>query len=97
MTKQDVEEFGWVAVPRNRSNVPSEDSCATASIPIDSGAIWPSTDVVKKAREWVKARLPEETFNHSLRVYSYGTQTFPTASTTQSPQMSDGILQATPW
>lgn len=75
MQKADVEEYGWTAVPRNRSTVPDAEHCEATTLPItvDFEKIWPQTEVVKKAEEWVKARLPEKTFNHSLRVYCYGT------------------------
>lgn len=71
-SKQQLEEFGWNDVPRNRSNVPSESQAKTAATEIDYEKIWPKTNVVKKAEEYVKAKLPKETFNHSLRVYCYG-------------------------
>lgn len=82
MSKQHIEEFGWTAVPRDRSNVPSDKDCDTTTTTVDFDAIWPTTDVVRKATEWVQARLPIETFNHSLRVYCYGTfrPIFPIAS-----------------
>ncbi|KAK5126484.1 hypothetical protein LTR85_010720 [Meristemomyces frigidus] len=72
MPKQHTEEFGWPAVPRNRSNIPSEASAKTTPVDANFTEIWPRTDVVKKAQEHVKAALPEETYNHSLRVYCYG-------------------------
>lgn len=71
-TKAFIQEFGWAAVPRNRSNVPSKQDAKGHSIQIDFDA-WPTSDVVKKAQEFVKAELPEETFNHSMRVFHYGT------------------------
>ncbi|KAF7197859.1 Cyanamide hydratase [Pseudocercospora fuligena] len=81
ISKQQLEEFGWNDVPRNRTNVPSESQAKTAPAEVDYERIWPKTDVVKKAEECVKAKLPKETFNHSLRVYCYGhtivTQHFP--------------------
>lgn len=73
MSKQHTSKFGWDAVPRNRSNVPSEAESKTAPIDINFEAIWPKTSVVKKADEYAKAHLPKETYNHSLRVYCYGT------------------------
>jgi len=75
------EEFGWVAVPRNRSNVPSADDANTHAITVNLGDIWPDTEVVRKANEYAKRELSPETYNHSLRVYCYGhtivTQHFP--------------------
>ncbi|RMZ74503.1 cyanamide hydratase [Pyrenophora seminiperda CCB06] len=79
------EEFGWTAVPRNRSNVPSADDANTQDVTVDMGEIWPDTEVVNKANDYAKRELPQETYNHSLRVYCYGhtivTQHFPTWAT----------------
>jgi cyanamide hydratase len=81
MPKTQVQEFGWTAVPRNRSNVPTDSTAKTTATDIDFGEIWPKSTVVQKAQEHVKSVLPQETYNHSLRVYSYGhtilTQHFP--------------------
>jgi len=75
------EEFGWTAVPRNRSNVPSADEAKTQDVTVNVGDIWPDTELVKKANEYAKRELSQETYNHSLRVYCYGhtivTQHFP--------------------
>jgi cyanamide hydratase len=72
MSKPQVEEFGWTAVPRNRSNMPSESSAKTTPVPVNFDSIWPKTNVVKQAQEHVKKILPTQTYNHSLRVYCYG-------------------------
>lgn len=72
MEKIQTEEYGWAAVPRDRSNIPSKASCEATATPVEFEAIWPKTEVVKKAEEWAKGRLPKETFNHSLRVYCFG-------------------------
>jgi cyanamide hydratase len=73
MAKQNIEEFGWTAVPRNRSNVPSAIDDKTTAITVNFHEIWPKTPVVQKAQEYAKTELPKETYNHSLRVYCYGT------------------------
>lgn len=72
MTKSNTEEFGWTEVPRNRSNIPSEQEAKTSSVEVEFGTIWPKTRVVESATKYVKENLPQETFNHSLRVYCYG-------------------------
>jgi cyanamide hydratase len=77
MPKQQVEEFGWTAVPRNRSNIPSAKDADTHAVSVVSADIWPNTEVVKKARDHAKKELSKETYNHSLRVYCYGTSTRP--------------------
>jgi hypothetical protein len=68
------EKFGWIPVPRDRSNVPSAEEVHKMdrewfSDPLES---WPDTDVTKKAREYAQQELPRETFNHSMRVFCYG-------------------------
>ena len=72
MSKSHVEAFGWSAVPRDRSNVPSADQANSKSITVAFEEIWPKTEVVRKAQEYAKEQLPKETYNHSLRVYCYG-------------------------
>lgn len=72
MSKPHQEEYGWTAVPRGRSNVPSEHDAKTTGVEVNFDSIWPQTAVVKQAQAYVKEKLPEETYNHSLRVYCYG-------------------------
>lgn len=33
----------------------------------------PDTSIIKAAMEYAKAELPTQTFNHSMRVFYYGT------------------------
>lgn len=72
MTKSQTEEYGWTAVPRNRSNVPSKAEAKTSPLTIDFQSIWPQSEIVKKAQDHVKKILPKQTYNHSLRVYCFG-------------------------
>jgi len=72
MSKPQIDEFGWTAVPRNRANMPSAAEAKTTPVPVSFDSIWPRTQVVKNAQEHVKALLPPKTYNHSLRVYCYG-------------------------
>lgn len=72
MTKPNTEEFGWTAVPRNRSNIPSEQEAKAPSVEVEFGTIWPQTQLIVSATKYAKVNLPQETFNHSLRVYCYG-------------------------
>ena len=82
------ENFGWIAVPRNRSNVPSAEDVKEMnnefySDPMDA---WPVTDVTDKARTYAQEHLTKETYNHSMRVFCYGTYystpAFPTITVT---------------
>jgi cyanamide hydratase len=79
--KGSTDEFGWSPVPRNRSNIPADDRVKTTPAKVIFEDIWPTTEAVKQAQQHVKAALPAETYNHSLRVYCYGhmivTQHFP--------------------
>jgi len=69
------ENFGWIAVPRNRSNIPSAEDVKEMnndfySDPMDA---WPVTDVTDKARKYAQKHLTKDTYNHSMRVFCYGT------------------------
>ncbi|KAK4626394.1 Cyanamide hydratase [Fulvia fulva] len=66
-SKTHQEEYGWTAVPRGRSNVPSEQEAKTANVQVNFDSIWPRTELVKKSQAYVKEKLPEKTYNHSLR------------------------------
>jgi hypothetical protein len=71
----EIGSYGWTAVPRDRSNVPSAEEAAapqTNAAAVDITGIWPDNELTKKAREYAKRELPTETYNHSLRVYAYG-------------------------
>ncbi|RYN47446.1 hypothetical protein AA0118_g12237 [Alternaria tenuissima] len=73
----EIRSYGWTAVPRDRSNVPSAEKAAapqTNAAAVDITGIWPDNELTKKAREYAKRELPTETYNHSLRVYAYGHQ-----------------------
>lgn len=73
MSKESpITAFGWHEVPRNRSNIPSAAEANTIRTELTFDTIWPQTKLVQQAQAHVKALLPQETYNHSLRVYSYG-------------------------
>ncbi|CZT25523.1 related to Cyanamide hydratase [Ramularia collo-cygni] len=75
------DQFGWTSVPRNRSNVPSDDKVTANAVKVNFEGVWPKTSVVNEAQAYAKMHLSEQTYNHSLRVYYYGhtivTQNFP--------------------
>ncbi|KAL1801723.1 hypothetical protein ACET3X_002065 [Alternaria dauci] len=80
----EIGDYGWTAVPRNRSNVPSAkdaDAPQTNADAVDIKSIWPDSELATKARAYAERELPTRTYNHSLRVYAYGhqivTQYFP--------------------
>jgi len=69
---ETIKKFGWAAVPRSRTVLlkdispwdPAEYTVADIKIP--------DSEIAKKALQYAKDRLPEQTFNHSMRVYYYG-------------------------
>jgi cyanamide hydratase len=84
---QAIEAYGWTAVPRKVSALLSQ-SQATGPAPalsISSLPV-PTTPLSTAVNEYAKKELSIETYNHSLRVYSYGLailqHAFPTWSTT---------------
>lgn len=72
MNKQDIEEYGWTAVPRGRSNVPSEQDAHTKAVHMDFEEMWPKSKVVLEAQDYAKEVLPKRTYEHSMRVYYFG-------------------------
>ena len=103
MPKQHTEEYGWPAVPRDRSNLPEASDARSDVVDIDFESIWPKTEVVKQAQQYIKENLPQEVYNHSLRVYCYGTPPFlhaplPIRSAGRGTQIAnDECHQATRW
>lgn len=65
--------YGWTAVPRSQgvllNSVQPRDAepIKVADIPL------PSSSVIDQVHAYAKASLPEETYNHSMRVFYYGT------------------------
>lgn len=72
MSKPNLEEYGWIAVPRNRHNVPSAPTTRTSNENIDFDKIWPDTKIVQLAKKYLASELPSVVLSHSLRVYCYG-------------------------
>jgi len=83
---QAIESYGWTAVPRKVSDLLSQvqstgpaPALSISSLPI------PTTSLSTAVHEYAKKELPIETYNHSLRVFSFGLamlqHSFPTWST----------------
>lgn len=69
-----VAEYGWSAVPRSHTKVFPASSSSEGPPPLKvSDLPFPDTEIVSKTIAYAKEKLPAETFNHSLRVYYYGT------------------------
>jgi cyanamide hydratase len=75
-----IKKFGWTAVPHAQSVLLKDVSpwdpanYTVAEIKI------PDSDVAKKAVQYAKEHLPEQTFNHSMRVYYYGERYSPNSN-----------------
>jgi len=68
-----VEAYGFTAVAASPSVLLATDRPPTPApfTPVTQTPI-PSTALAKRIDAYAKAHLPEETYNHSLRVYHYG-------------------------
>jgi cyanamide hydratase len=67
-----LETYGWTAVPRSQSKLLDSVKPKPATKITTSDITVPSSPVVQKVYEYAKAQLPEQTFNHSMRVFYYG-------------------------
>jgi len=69
-----AQKFGWTAVARDPARTIALDSPKGKPLP-DAGNEdhWPKTELVIKTREWARGELDDETFNHSMRVFHFGT------------------------
>jgi cyanamide hydratase len=65
-------EFGFVAVPRSQKKLLEGHNKPSPYCSIDDIAV-PDTAVAHAVHEYVKKELSAETYNHSVRVYYYGT------------------------
>lgn len=65
-----IVEYGLTALPADPSE-PEPKSKQPEHVPIASLST-PATPLARRIQEYVKTKLPEQTYNHSLRVYTYG-------------------------
>jgi len=78
MTDRNVELYGFTAVPRDPEILFQNHPTATGEHPTQKACVvddfpLPDSDVVRKVKAFAKAELNKETYNHSHRVYIYGT------------------------
>jgi cyanamide hydratase len=73
MSNPAIEKYGWTAVPRQISLL-LEQSQASGDAPAVSvsSISLPSTALSKAVQEYAQRELPVETYNHSMRVFHYG-------------------------
>jgi cyanamide hydratase len=70
---QELSAHGWTAVPRSQAKLIADlENPQPANIVVDDVKL-PDSEVARKTYEYAKKELPEKTFNHSMRVYYYGT------------------------
>jgi hypothetical protein len=77
-TQKDAELSGngWTAVPRSfTKSLAGVDKNKQAELSVQE-ATPPSTDIAKTTWAFAKEKLPEKTFNHSMRVWYYGMSYF---------------------
>jgi cyanamide hydratase len=86
-SKKTLESYGWTSVPHDQS-VLLKDISPWDPADYDVADIRiPDTELARKVNEYVKERLPEEVYNHSMRVYFYGeniTRQIDTVTSSQS-------------
>jgi hypothetical protein len=75
MSNPAIEKYGWTAVPVDLKTLLSlSDTASNPAKPIPVSSIpAPSSPLAKAVREHARKELPIETFNHSMRVFYYGT------------------------
>ena len=70
-------DYGWTAQDRDPALVLNGRQKFKASEPLLVQDIaLPDTALAEAVREYAKRELPEQTFNHSMRVYYYGKETY---------------------
>jgi cyanamide hydratase len=63
---------GWAAVPRSHTYALKDvNKNEQAKLDLNSVKV-PDSEVARRVFDYAKASLPEKTFNHSMRVWSYG-------------------------
>lgn len=77
-----VEEHGWTAVPRSMEKLVANSKSPKTSTAVSVDQIQiPSSPIVQSVTKYAQENLPNQTFNHSMRVFCYGiTLSIPTQS-----------------
>jgi cyanamide hydratase len=67
------DHFGWQAVPRStEAFLKTANTANTKSFNVSDITV-PTSEVAKKTQDYAKKHLPGPTYNHSMRVFYYGT------------------------
>ncbi|KZF26328.1 cyanamide hydratase [Xylona heveae TC161] len=71
--EEAVTKHGFTAVPRNPTSILQGQTVIKPPQPVMVSDIpRPASPLVEQVVQFVRAELPDETFNHSMRVYYYG-------------------------
>jgi len=69
-----VKAYGWTAMPRDVETLLATRTDVKPPAPVRVNDIsLPDSPLAKAMHEYAKKELAPETFNHSMRVYYYGT------------------------
>lgn len=69
-----VRDYGWTALTRDLDALLASLPDKTLATPVKVDDIkLPDTEVARQTLEYARKELPEQTFNHSMRVWYYGT------------------------
>jgi cyanamide hydratase len=90
-----VKAYGWTAMPRKVETLLASRTDVQAPAPVSVRDITlPNSPLAKAVLEHTKKELAPETFNHSMRVFYYGTYpTFPPLY----PRTSTSTSTSTPY
>lgn len=72
--EDSVEKYGWTSVPHDQSVLLRDVSPWNPADYTIADIHVPNSEIVTKVTEYAKEQLPEQVFNHSMRVYYYGKQ-----------------------
>jgi cyanamide hydratase len=83
-SKKTIESYGWTSVPHDQSVLLQDVSpWSPATYDVTDIRI-PDTELAQKVTKYAKERLPEQVYNHSMRVYFYGQQLYPFTKESES-------------
>ncbi|KAF2473850.1 cyanamide hydratase [Lindgomyces ingoldianus] len=69
---EELASHGWMSVPRSQlKTLAHATRNSPAKVSVDDITL-PNSSLVKQTLEFAKKELPKQTFNHSMRVYYYG-------------------------
>ena len=91
MSSAATASYGLTAVPASASALEPTNSKPS---PVSASSLNPpSSAVAQRIQSHIKSRLPEQTYNHSMRVYSYGLaiarQCFPEWGVTEGSRLEE--------